>query len=859
MKAINKLSCVLICFLALGLSHRVAAQNYVVQTKGKEFWIGFLQNDFLVVPTDTLKVFISSDINTQGVLSIPNQGFTQNFTVTANMTTTVIVNNIMAEPTALLSEVIGDQGILIETDDTVSVFAINYQAYSIDATKVLPIQSLGTDYIIASYNYGYPNPNPGYSSEFIVVATADGTQISITPSDTTLNGQSAGVPFTVNMDRGDTYFVKALSALDDFTGTTIKATANSGACRPFAVFSGAVSTVIPDTCGAGDHIYEQNHTVSVWGTEYYLVPFASSYTYRVMASENGTAFSINGGPNQTLNAGEYFEQNFETSAICIVANQAVAVIQYMEGRNCVGSGDPSMLITNSEEQKIDNVTFATVNSNVIANHYLNIIMKTVHVGQLTLDGITINPSLFSPFPSCPLHSYAQISITTGNHTLDADSGFTAYVYGARAYESYAYSVGSFSPERLPDVDTVYCTLDSVTLAPPELLINPWWATTTDPGTVIGVGQNLTVTPTVSDVYIVTGDNNLSGCQVQYLFTVELPTPPTLNVTQDLDTVCQYQVVQLDVSPNPPSTSYVYSWTPSIGLSNANISNPIASPTSTISYMVVVSQGICSSDTGYLTVTVQDSTVAVAYPDTMVCIGTAVTLHATGGGQYVWSPAGDLDFAIIADPVATPSITTNYQVVVTNAFCPPDTAILTLNINQIPNVMAYSDTTIVLGSSANLSAEGGTTYSWSTGQVGSSISVSPTTTTTYSVNVTDTNGCTNSTQITVTVVEEYAVYVPNIFSISSENLDHSRLYVFGKGIESLVFTVYDRWGDLVYESSDASASLRSDGACCSYGTGWDGTYKETSKPLNSAVFVYKLTGFFTNGKEFIESGNITLIK
>ncbi|HIA12060.1 MAG TPA: hypothetical protein EYN69_08325, partial [Flavobacteriales bacterium] len=177
-----------------------------------------------------------------------------------------------------------------------------------------------------------------------------------------------------------------------------------------------------------------------------------------------------------------------------------------------------------------------------------------------------------------------------------------------------------------------------------------------------------------------------------------------------------------------------------------------------------------------------------------------------------------------------------------------------------SVQISNDTTIISGAAANLMASGGTTYSWSTGQVGSSISVSATSTTTYWVSVSDTNGCTNNAQVTVTVLpEEYAVYVPNVFSISSENMDHNRLYVFGRGVESLELVIYDRWGKKVYETNDASAAIRSDGQCCAYGIGWDGTYKQTGKPLNSAVFAYILTGFFTNGTAFSESGNITLIK
>ena len=75
---------------------------------------------------------------------------------------------------------------------------------------------------------------------------------------------------------------------------------------------------------------------------------------------------------------------------------------------------------------------------------------------------------------------------------------------------------------------------------------------------------------------------------------------------------------------------------------------------------------------------------------------------------------------------------------------------------------------------------------------------------------------------------------------------------------LEFLIFDRWGAVVFQSNDASATIRNDGLCCKYGKGWNGTYKNNGKQLNSGVFAYKLIGHFVNGEEFSETGNITLI-
>ncbi len=182
----------------------------------------------------------------------------------------------------------------------------------------------------------------------------------------------------------------------------------------------------------------------------------------------------------------------------------------------------------------------------------------------------------------------------------------------------------------------------------------------------------------------------------------------------------------------------------------------------------------------------------------------------------------------------------------------------LMIYDMPDIQLTNDTTIMLGASVNLLASGGMSYLWSTGEVGNNITVSPLQTTIYSVTTTDTLNCTNTKTVTITVSDAPNLYVPNVFSPHSKKSDNKRLYVFGKNIETLEFTIYDRWGKIVFQTTDVSASLRQDGLCCKYGNGWNGTHLNTGKELNIGVFAYKLIGKFTNGEEFSVTGNITLI-
>lgn len=596
-----KLSITILSLFAVGFS---LAQG-VIPTKGKEFWVGFMEN--IDSGSPEMNLFIVSDQATSGVVEIPGQGYSQAFTVTANQTTTVSVP--VNDTEHYTSEVIEQKGIYIETQDTVAVFAINFGNYSADGTKILPVPSLGTEYRISSY-FGL---NGARRSQLLIVATEDDSEVEITPIVATEGGNPAGVPFTVQLNRGESYQVKSASTTQDMMGTVVKGTEANGSCRPFAVFSGGEGTNIPQGCTASDHICDQNFPVSTWGTDFYLVPFGftDSYTYRIMANEDNTNILLNGAVEGVLNAGEFFEYNDVSTANCVSADKGISVTQYMEGIACAGEGDPAMLILNDESQKIDNITFSTVDSNVINEHGLNLVMNTADVGTLFLDGVLVPAAEFTPFANCGSHSYANVTITEGSHTLEAANGVTAYVYGAGGAESYAYSVGSFTP--LPPIiyDDVLCTSDTVYIGVEGNLSDIIWYAESDPDVIIETGPQLVlVPPIVSDIYVAVGNQFISGCTDEQYFSVEVPDPPVLVTSQSAEEVCQFQAVQLGVEVFPNSGSYTYTWSPAAGLDDPTSPTPIATPFETTTYTVLVSTATgCGSAEASLTIDVIDGDLA----------------------------------------------------------------------------------------------------------------------------------------------------------------------------------------------------------------------------------------------------------
>jgi hypothetical protein len=172
------------------------------------------------------------------------------------------------------------------------------------------------------------------------------------------------------------------------------------------------------------------------------------------------------------------------------------------------------------------------------------------------------------------------------------------------------------------------------------------------------------------------------------------------------------------------------------------------PTQTTTYSVEVSDG-GSSDTDEVIVTVNSAPQADAGSDVVIESGQSTTLTAIGGDSYQWS-TGETTASITVSPTAT----TSYEVTVTKNGCESkDTVKVTVNGTTTPpstvTADAGKDQTICEGNSATLTAAGGTSYKWSTGETTASITVSPATTTTYSVEVSD-GGSSDTDEVIVIV-------------------------------------------------------------------------------------------------------------
>jgi gliding motility-associated-like protein len=288
-------------------------------------------------------------------------------------------------------------------------------------------------------------------------------------------------------------------------------------------------------------------------------------------------------------------------------------------------------------------------------------------------------------------------------------------------------------------------------------------------TLIGTGSPINVTPVTTPQYYYakvvgpngcgTGSNNTDTVVVN---SVPMPVDAGTDVT-----ICPGTSTMLNATGGT-----TYSWSPATGLSDPNIANPIASPTSTTVYSVMATGPFGCTGFDNVTVNVQSAPLVDAGPGSTICPGENIQLGGNASaGTYFWSPTGSLDDPTILTPVAMPAITTTYTLTVTDANGCNASSTTTVTIGS-PAVDAGPNAAVCPGTSTTLNASGGDTYSWSpsTGLSDPAIPnpiASPVVTTTYTVNVfSNGSGCSGTDSVTIIVRPAVMADAGNSISICS---------------------------------------------------------------------------------------------
>lgn len=369
-----------------------------------------------------------------------------------------------------------------------------------------------------------------------------------------------------------------------------------------------------------------------------------------------------------------------------------------------------------------------------------------------------------------------------------------------------------------------------------------------------------------NVTLIVSNSAGSDTSIQSVTINNCVAPPVANFNLPNDTICRGQCINYtDLSSGTP-TSWTWSFagaTPG----SSTIQNPTNICYNTIGSFPVTLVVTNSAGTNTLTRTIvvtncSPPSSAFTLSDNRICMGDCITVNniTTFGTSYLWTfPGGTPDSSTATNPgTICYKDTTGVFPITLIAFNQygSDTTVQNIIVDTIPIIEAFPDELgLSLGNTAELwaTANGPVTWQWistDTASLGdttnmSEITVQPTTPTVtmYYVIATGANGCSNIDSVIIDVELTDVIGVPNAFSPNGDGYNDF-LKVLGPGIESMHLIIYNRYGQLVFETSDQL-------------NGWDG--KQNGKNLDPGVFAYYLEYSLKNGLSGLKKGNITLIR
>jgi len=372
------------------------------------------------------------------------------------------------------------------------------------------------------------------------------------------------------------------------------------------------------------------------------------------------------------------------------------------------------------------------------------------------------------------------------------------------------------------------------------------------------GTDSTATNLCAGTYTAT-INDAGGCSTVQTFTITAPSPLSLTMSSNTS-ICLGQTTPISATAGGGVAPYTITW--DNGLPNGTTHT--VSPTQTTTYNATLTDANGCTTTQAVTVTVAPAPVAAFSPSENGCAPWQFTFtnSSTGGSTYEW------DFGDFAANDTSSQLSPSY------VYLAPGTYTVTLMVESpsgcrdtisIPNAVTVypvpvADIEAVIGTVSELAptvqftdlSNGGTNCVTYFGDgdsiVGCNLGVFSHTygmPGTYTVTqiTTNTEGCSDTTYITVVVESESTIYVPNAFTPNSDG-KNPVFYAYGTNVQEFEMWIFDRWGTLLFETKDIYK-------------GWDGTFKNL--PVQEDTYVWKIIYTDSRNKRHKVIGHVSVIK
>jgi len=329
-------------------------------------------------------------------------------------------------------------------------------------------------------------------------------------------------------------------------------------------------------------------------------------------------------------------------------------------------------------------------------------------------------------------------------------------------------------------------------------------------------------------------------------------------TSNDTTLCFPSSVTLNV--NAFGNGQQYFWSDNVNFNNilGNDSFLVYTPQQSMQLYVKAENGICSDIDS---IQINYFPVETILKDTNICFQDTVMLEVFSAIPnqtltYNWQNDNSIINIFENTALVAPTESKWFKVEVTNAEgCSVfDSALV--NVSNLRNDLVFlssSEDTIVQTETIILKAQpDGYNYLWQPSLLFQNPNLQEQTlllnqNTYISVIVFDDFGCSFERSIPITVYELVCeapyIFIPNSFTPNNDG-NNDVLRVRGRIVEKMYLAIYNRWGEMVFETNNQN-------------TGWDGNYK--GRTADPGVFTYYLKGNCIDGQEFLQKGNITLLR
>ncbi len=439
-------------------------------------------------------------------------------------------------------------------------------------------------------------------------------------------------------------------------------------------------------------------------------------------------------------------------------------------------------------------------------------------------------------------------------TGSTDSTITVYAAGTYSVDVIDNSFGclvtldtmvNVNPLPIIDAgsDVVVCEGDSVQVNATAGFVTYDW---TPAATVSDVTiHDPWVTPPNDTTYYVTV-TDANGCQNTDSLIASISQVNYIITTDNA--ICLGDSTDIVINGGSPA------WQPSPTLSVSGNTATVWPAANTTYYVTITNNDGCSAiDSVSIDVSDIQHTLSA---DTLICLGDEAVLTATGGTMYQWSPNNNI--SSITDDVVTvtPTSTAYYYVEISNA---NGCSVLDSVLVSVSSVTA-SFLAVPLSGEAPLDVDflnqssgmGNLSYTWNfdeNGAISSGIDASYLYEQEGTYNpwliVENEWGCVDSFSVWIDVLPntEFVLWSPNIFTPNGDGINDIYFPVH-EGVEELHLMIFNRWGQLLFESSELDAH-------------WDGTYQGTIVP--DGVYVYVIDVLSEGGEYHEVTGHITVLQ